>query len=340
MKRIAGPIALTMLLLATAGRAHEGNGCVHPDQAGKVHWQKFQSEAGIAADIMMADHTEVDSPSGLDLYGFLLRGKDENCLKHFFAESGSIVDACLDAETGRTHTVIHSSAGMGSSMHILSVDPATGMPVREFLQAWVESYSEGDWTPVAPDGRCIWKEMHADQAALKGALQALRIGDQDRDSMIFYGAEELMVRPLAADAVRHHLMSLGASTTVEGPVYASEADRADWRVIQVRGSALCNAYGFVLVLNRKAGQWYSIYDVQSGCSYSLDFPLRGMRVSDGNLAFSACVDCSNHGAYMSFSIDLGTWKIHQLWEEDLSEQVGWDDENLPISDIEQAAFGD
>ena len=305
------------------------------DYAGTLAWHRSQSEAGGISDIMLADHTDIESPAGTDLYGFLVHSGGSDCLKRVFADHASIVDTCRDAVSGQVHSVIHLGSGQYSDVEIWSVDPTTGEPVRAYSEGWVDSYEDGEWDLVTPDGQCIWRERQSDLKAISSAVQALRIGDEDEEALSLHGVDELPVRPLARETVLRSLDSLERIATIEGAVYASDEDHAGWRVVQIRGNAICNAYGIVLVLNRMTGQWYSIYDVASGCSKSLDYPFYGMRVNDGHLIVSACIHCSGHGDYAGFSINLETWRVQPLDAEDLSEWDPFYRENPRIQNIVQ-----
>ena len=176
--------------------------------------------------------------------------------------------------------------------------------------------------------------------AVYSAVQALRIGAEDLwevEPLSLYFMDQLAVRPLAGETVLRSLESLEGIATIEGAVYASEADYANWRAIQIRGNAICDAYGVVLVLNRRTGQWHSIFNIESGCSNSLDYPFYGMRISDGHLIVSACIHCRGHDDdYAGFSINLETWRVQPLDAEDLSDWDPFYRTNPRIQDIEKA----
>lgn len=339
MKQIFGFVVAGFLVPVSVHAQANGDACIRLDYADTLTWRRFQSDVGIASAITLADHTDAGSAAGAELYGFLVRGESGNCLKTVFADSASIADSCRDSVSGRIHTVLHTSAGQHSDVQIWSADPATGEPVWEYSEGWVDSYREGKWDLVAADGQCLWRERQDARKTIDDAFQALRVGAAFAETAQLSGADELPVRRLAAETVRHWLMSLEGSATIEGAVYAGDADRADWRVVQFRGNAICDAHGVVLVLNRRTGQWYAIHDVESGCSKSLDFPFYGMYVSEGHLIVSACTVCSHWGEYASFAISLETWRVRRLESKDLLEWDPYYKKNPRIQDVEQAVFG-
>ena len=326
----------------------DGRGCIRQDyaekralfRAEKLAW--FRGKGGALSEIMLADNTDESSS---DLYGFLVRGTGSDCMKWIAADHASIVETCRDALSGQVHSVIHSGLGQYSDVQVWSVDSATGIPQQEYTEGWVDSYGDGEWDLVAPDGRCLWRKRQSERMAVNGAVYALSIWAKDdgavememeEEPLSFYVLDQLVVRPLAGETVLRSLESLEGIATIEGAVYASDADYADWRAIQIRGNAICDADGVVLVLNRRTGQWHSIFNVESGCSKSLDYPFYGMRISDGHLIVSACIHCSGHGDYDDFSINLETWRVQPLDEEDY---LDWDPdyrENPRIHDIAKA----
>ncbi len=317
--------------------------CVRLDGADALEWEGFRSGAGIVSEISLAstewlaNNQWTDRPVGGGYRGNLVRAGAEGCQRPVCADYASIVDACRDAASGRVHTILHTGSGQYSEVQIWSIDPATGTPRRDYTEGWVDSYREGKQPMAAADGRCLWKERQADRRAVADAVAALRVGEGDAS---LAATDVLQVRPLAARDVRRWLLSLEGRATVEGAVYADGADRDAWRVVQIRGDAICDAHGVVLVLDRQNGRWYAIYDIASGCTRSLDYPFRGMRVSDGRLAVSACIECSDSDVYAKFSIDLETWRVRGLGPDGLPE---WDldpEENPRIDDVERDVLGD
>ena len=341
MKWISGFTAALFSVLGSAyagGSDYGADRCIQLDFSETLAWDEIQNDAGITSEISLINLSRIPP---YDRDGILVRGKSESCLKWFSADAASVVDTCRDSESGQIHSVIRKSAGQYSDVQIWSVDPATSELVQEYEEGWVDSYQKSESPLVTPDGQCLWRERQAARMQYDNALKALRVDMEAEEAVELDEVDKLLVRPLAAEMIQHWLMSLAgnATVTIEDAVYASDTDRVDWRVVQLRGNVLCNADGVVLALNRRTGQWHAIYDVKSGCSKSLDFPFYGMHVSEGDLIVSACTECSWWGRYASFAINLETWQVSLL---ELAPE--WGDphysENPEIQNVEQVVFGD
>ena len=334
--RVAAFAAGAMLLLS--GPLHAQEDCIRLDYADSLDWFGMHP-----SELMLADNTgrySVAPPPNDDFYGFLVRGASSDCLKHFFAEYADIADTCRDMESGQVYTILHSGVARYSDIRIWSADAESGDPIQEYVEAWWDSYRrDGERELVSLDGQCLWKDRKASRHAVDDAVRALRIGDMEAEAVILRDEQELAVRPLDSDEVQRLLLSLDGTATLEGAVYAMPVDRAKWRIVQIRGDAFCDAHGAVLVLNRRTAQWYSIYDIASGCSKSLDFPFYGMHVRDGQLTVSACDDCSWWGAYSPYVINLETWRVREL-----GQFLEWGDpyyrENPPITNVQQELFAE
>jgi len=102
---------------------------------------------------------------------------------------------------------------------------------------------------------------------------------------------------------------------MQGARYAHDDDKNSWFVVQLFGTWLCDAKGVVLLLDKRTGVWRTIYNVPSGCSYDLNYPLRGMLIEDNQLYVSACkggTECMYHGEYHELSFDLSTNMVTAL----------------------------
>ncbi len=300
MKRGSALTAMAVIVLSSPVCAQDD--CIRPGYAGALDWSR--NDASRVSGIMLADGRDVESAPNGDLYGFLVRSTNSDCLQRIFADYASIVDVCRDADSNRVHAVVHGGSGQFSMIWIWSVDPVTGDPVSEYEEGWVDTYAGGEWVLVGPDGHCRWRERQSARKAVNDAVRALRIGNVDDEAATLQDGESLPVRLLAPEVVEHYLKPLAGIATLEGAVYASDVDRADWHIVQIRGDAICDAPGAVLVLNRRTRQWYSIYDIASGCSANLDYPLYGLRVHDTHLTLSACYYCSGPGDYYPVVIEL------------------------------------
>ena len=98
----------------------------------------------------------------------------------------------------------------------------------------------------------------------------------------------------------------------EGVRYADEATRESWAVIQVLGTRLDEAPGVVLVLDRARNEWRALYEVLSGGSKRLNFPMYNMVMSGDKLYATLCTHCSSWGNYDDFEINLRTHRATRL----------------------------
>ncbi len=221
---------------------------------------------------------------------------------------------CRDAETGRDHAMMHASAGQHSDIQVWTADPATGSPLMLYSEAWGGHVSPAgrEWgldLLVAADGTCRWRERQDAHKSFKAAMAALRIGAAiDAEEPEF----DLPARPVPAGTVRRWLPVLEGAATLEGAVYADDDGRMAWLVVQVLGRTLCDAEGVVLLFDRQRQSWQTIYDVPSGCSKTLNFPMRGMVVKGDRLFASLCRQCNGWGDYRDFVIDLRSLRAAAL----------------------------
>ena len=250
-----------------------------------------------------------------------------------------LAGVCRDSETGRDHAILHASAGQHSDVQIWAVDPATGSAVMLHSEAWVDSlYPSGqEWGLnflIAADGACHWRERQDAHQSFKAAMAALRIGaDLEVDGSEF----DLPTRPVPAETVRRWLPVLKNAATLEGAVYADEAGREAWLVVQVLGRTLCDAEGLVLLFDRQRKSWMTIYDVPSGCSKTLNFPMRRMVVKGDRLFASICWSCSGWGYYRDHVIDLRSFHATSLDPGD-GPELPKDHENPVIRELADSAF--
>ena len=137
------------------------------------------------------------------------------------------------------------------------------------------------------------------------------------------------VRALDGETVRKWLKALDGIVTFEGATYADDAGRNSWLIVQILGTRLWDAEGAVLLLDRHKGTWETIYDVPSGGSKQLNFPMRGMVVKGDRLFVSMCTDCEWWGAYSDFVIDLRTNRA-VLLDRDAEAGAGPREEGNPL----------
>ena len=190
---------------------------------------------------------------------------------------------------------------------------------------------------IAANGSCLWQDRQRGRKILNEGMTALRVGEE----VSFDRISELPTRIVPTETVRKWLKALDGIAELEGAVYASDADRDAWRVVQVLGVWNCNAKGVVLLLDRKTRVWKAIYDVPSGCAKTHNFPLRGMTVKDNRLLVSACAFyCGDYGGhpYRKFAVDLHTSRVTRQAETWL--YLDNTQKNPSIADIATEAFAD
>ena len=252
-------------------------------------------------------------------------GCDHNCvLQHEdgpIAQAGSfdggtMAGVCRDPVTVLDHALVHTTAGKYSEVQLWSVEPASGEVKREYDEAWYDSLEENPTLLVSADGRCLWRERQQARAVFQNALSALRVGQDATPLLSESDATALPVREIPAQVVRQQLLALDAvrprMAAFGAAVYADEAGRAAWRVIQLAGTVFYDAPGVVLVEERRTGRWRALYDVISGGSYQLNYPVRFMIVAGDTLTAELCIDCSFWGEYGCFEIALPTHRVTSL----------------------------
>ena len=255
------------------------------------------------------------------------------------------VATCRDPVSGRDRAVVRTMTGNGhATIQVWGVDPSTSDPKRLYEEGWGE-LSPNDFPPertggspdasldgtrstfpfVAADGTCVWQHRQRDREIFREAMAELRIGEETHGKFgelisALHAAEgpdvspaaDLPTRVVPTGTVRKWLRLLEGVVVFEGATYADDNDRKTWLVVQMFGTWRCDAEGVVLVLDRRMGVWRTIYDVPSGCSKSLNYPLRGMVVRKGRLYMSACRDCMLWSEYRDFAVDLSTHRVTAL----------------------------
>ena len=282
-------------------------------------------------------------------------GSDDGCrLRHddgptsdvLSWDAAMIVGVCRDPVTGRDWAMVYRAAGQYADLGFWSVDPVTRAVEREYEETWtVWGLEEGQYREVVADGACRARERRAGQALLHEAMLALRTGDasgpEERDEKEFdipVGASlELRTRAVPEEEVRRWLLDLSSARPLvarfEGARYADEATRESWAVIQALGTRLDEASGVVLVLDRARNEWRALYEVLSGGSKRLNFPMYNMVMSGDKLYATLCTHCSSWGNYDDFEINLRTHRATRLAT---APETGVDDEgNRTIHDIEE-----
>ena len=270
------------------------------------------------------------------------------------ADVARFVTVCRDAASGRDHAVLHRGAGQHYDVEVWAADPETGNPERLYDEVWasdVETEPGARWritgALVSADGACLWRARLGARGRVKAALSALHIGkgaglDHGEPGRTF----ALPTRAVPAETVRRWLTALdavaaseGAAHVValEGAVYADDAARESWLVVQVLALTASEAEGAVLLLDRRQGAWRTIYDVLSGGTKSLNFPMLGMTVRGDRLFASICVDCEDWGYYRYFAIDLRRNRATLL---DREEPESGYPENPPIRDVRRSVFSE
>ena len=241
--------------------------------------------------------------------------------------------------------MIYRAAGRHADLGFWSVDPEAGAIELEYEEPWtVWGLEEEQAGEVVADGACRARERQKGQALLLAAVSTLRPGtwggreepDVEQFDIPVGASVKLPTRVIPEEEVRRWLLALSAVrpavVTFEGAHFADEGSRESWTVIQVLGTRLYEAPGIVLVLDRTRNEWRALYEVLSGSSKSLNFPMLRMVVSGDKLLASLCTDCSWWGRNDYFEIDLETHRATRLATE---PQTGVDEEfNRTIPDIE------
>ncbi len=268
-------IALVLIVLVLAhhgaqAQTYEGGGCYDIDPS-TLEWRpQAKWQAQDYPWLILSQRVEGTPP------GHFLHAEGGRCLGRIEHLIARIVNTCRHPVSGRSHWLIYTQSGAYLGyIEIWSVDPASGNPVRDYVEVWGDRVLKGVGMEqlVAADGSCLWQERKEGRELFDVAMSDLRIGREVGNPRRL---SELPTRIVPAETVKHWLKALDGIARLEGAVYASDADREAWRVVQVYGVWNCDAEGVVLVLDRKTGVWRAIYDVPSGCSKVLSFSLRDM----------------------------------------------------------------
>ena len=252
---------------------------------------------------------------------------------------------CRDPVTGRDWAMVYRAAGQHADLGFWSVDPESGAIELEHEEPWtvwgLEAEQLGE---MVDDGECRALDRQKGQALLHGAVHALRPGtwgdgsepDEERFDIPVGTSLTLSTGVIPEEEVRRWLVALSAVRPAvvkfEGAHYADERSRDSWTVIQVLGTRLHDAPGIVLVLDRTRNEWRALYEVLSGGSKRLNFPMLRMVVSGDKLLGSLCTDCSWWGRTDYFEIDLRTHRATRLA---VKPRTGVEEDfNRKIPDIE------
>ena len=222
-------------------------------------------------------------------------------------EYAEFAGICRDPATGRDWALVYRSAGQHADLEFWSVDSATRGVRLEHEEVWtVWGLEEEQRAEVVDGGECLARERNEVQALLLETMLALGAGDaggtggppvEERLDIPVGASIELPARALPEEEVRERLLALASArpaiATFEGARYADGASRESWTVVQVLGTRLREAPGVVLVLDRARNEWRALYEVLSGGSKTLNFPMLGMVVSGDRLFASLCTDCSS-----------------------------------------------
>ncbi len=304
-------IALVLIVLVLAhhgaqAQTYEGGGCYDIDPS-TLEWRpQAKWQAQDYPWLILSQRVEGTPP------GHFLHAEGGRCLGRIEHLIARIVNTCRHPVSGRSHWLIYTQSGAYLGyIEIWSVDPASGNPVRDYVEVWGDRVLKGVGMEqlVAADGSCLWQERKEGRELFDVAMSDLRIGREVGNPRRL---SELPTRIVPAETVKHWLKTLDGIARLEGAVYASDADREVWRVVQVYGVWNCDAEGVVLVLDRKTGVWRAIYDVPSGCSKVLSFSLRDMIIIHDRLYVWACTSCASWGYYEEFVVNLRTHRVSPL----------------------------
>lgn len=337
---IASVIVLSVLVALTfrdaGAQARDSDAqCLHDIEPSLLEWRTLTDEG--SRDRPRLFFSQLVEGKG---FGHYVRSEVGRCLERIEAPVIRVLDTCHHPESGREHTVLYVLRGayIGYAQ-VWSIHPATGNPVKDYDEIWGGRLMAGEGLEllIAANGSCLWQDRQRGRKILNEGMTALRVGEE----VSFDQISELPTRIVPTETVRKWLKALDGIAELEGAVYASDADRDAWRVVQVLGVWNCDAKGVVLLLNRKTRVWKAIYDVPSGCAKTHNFPLRGMTVKDNQLLVSACAFyCGDYGGhpYRKFAVDLHTSRVTRQAETWL--YLGYTQKNPSITDIAREAFAD
>ena len=216
----------------------------------------------------------------------------------------SFILTCRDPATSLDQVVMHLNAGQQFEIQVWSVEPVTRTPVRLYEEPWGESGPKDRELLSNIDGTCRWKQREKAHLTFQATIKALRIGASIKAEGSSFVLPTRRITPREARRWLSVLNTFKQLVGIEGVVYADEAGRSSWRVVQVLGPRSCDG-GLVLLLDRWQGSWRTIYDVPPVCSKTSN-RVRGMVVKGDQLFVSMCFDCSGWGWYHDRVINLRT----------------------------------
>lgn len=287
--------------------------------------------------------------------------------------AAQFVTTCRDPIAGTEQAVVWLASGKYMGVELWDIHPATFNPRQLYEEGWGELSPDGflsgflsegtdgtfgsdyddersNYPFVDADGTCIWQSRQKDRQIFDKAMAELRIGkeshgifgelrstDEAGKSRDTSTAADLPIREIPRETAYHSLRDLKDIAVFEGAAYTSDSDRKTWFLVQLFGTWRCDAEGVVLLFHRWTGRWATIYDIPSGCSKSLNFPLRGLLIKDDKLYMSACTDCEpgSLGEYQDFVVDLHTNRV-SLFESGTNPVGKRDQDNPVIGNINEA----
>lgn len=231
-----------------------------------------------------------------------------------------LMEICRDPVTGLDVALLRRSMGKYSDVEFWSVDPGSLMPTLEYGEPWYDHVTPENRASLIQQGECRYHTRRDSMAQFREAMSELgttggpRQDDVSARSTMWGaapGADIALVTRAIPRAVATQWLSALAETqpriaTFETARYIDRRARTRWWVLQVLGTQLENAPGVVLLQDRTTGQWHAIYDVFSGGSHLLNYPLESMTVKGDMLLARACVWCAGRGRYRDVRINLKT----------------------------------
>ena len=326
-------LILFVLVLAHASaqaQSYEAGGCYDIDSS-TLQWRAVEKWRAQNRPWLFLSERVEGQP------GYFVHVEGGRCLGRIGHHFARIVDTCRHPVSDRTHTLIYTQSGAYLGyIEIWSADSASGNPVRDYVEVWGDLALQGAEMEelVAADGSCMWQERKKGRQLFDEAMSDLRVGGEIDNP---HRLSELPTRIVPAATVEKWLRALDGIARLEGAVYASDADREAWRVVQVHGVWNCDAGGVVLLLDRKTGDWRAIYDVPSGCTKVLSFSLRDMVVRHDRLFAWACTACSGWGFYEEFAVNLRTHRVAPVRTDEVLRS-GAEGGNPPIVNIGHELF--
>jgi|GEM_PF-6399170 len=237
---------------------------------------------------------------------------------------------CRNPETKRdTLVMTNHGGGNGANgiVYYVTYDPKIDKfviteegPFVEFMEEDLKGRDCSDDAKIEGLCRCTLSEMAGYAEASQDALSQLRIEAAAGDNTLEHFTSAKLNKPFAI-ATRDlgsdisHILALVAQSDLSEIELLAENDL--WKVVQLYRTELFAAEGAVLAFDKKQKRWMTIYNIPSGGSKSLNFPIAEEPMLKGNkLVGQLCIECEWWGRYAWYEIDLHKKSAVLLSEEE------------------------